>query len=219
MKQYHIIENGQQLGPFSVEQLRSKSIQKDTMVWSDGLTEWVRADTQAELQSVFMISPPLLSIPNMQIQQPPKIQTNTLPPLIGQSNLPYFGYERAGRLGRFLAVLIESVIFYPVIMLFGSDMYISTIGGLALSSVAGFIFYPMFSGHLGHKILGYKVISSKDGSDYNNGVQGCLREFLKNIMALLIIPVIWLLFDERCRNLYDIVLETYVVKGQAKPKS
>lgn len=223
MKQYYLVENEQQTGPFSIEQLRSKNIQKDAMVWSEGLTEWVRADSQTDLQNVFSTLPPPLGLPKMQvlpkIQIPhtPTIQTSVPP--IGQVNSSYFGYERAGRLGRFLAVLIDAIILYPITMLFSADIMISTIGGIVLSSLAGLLFYPIFSGHLGHKILGYKVISAKDGSDYNGGMQGFVREFLKNIMAFLIIPIIWLLFDERCRNLYDVVLDTYVVKGQAKPKS
>ena len=60
--------------------------------------------------------------------------------------------------------------------------------------------------------MGLKVISSIDGSDQNKALIGALREGLKNIFSLILIPVIWLLWDKDKQNLYDKVVKTYVVK-------
>ena len=42
---YFIIENGQQCGPLSVEQLRSKCINGETPVWCEGMPQWEKQKT------------------------------------------------------------------------------------------------------------------------------------------------------------------------------
>ncbi|GAB3260560.1 hypothetical protein GCM10027347_24950 [Larkinella harenae] len=49
MKQYYYLEGNQQLGPFSLEELRSKPIKPDTKVWTQGLPDWVSASTVPEI--------------------------------------------------------------------------------------------------------------------------------------------------------------------------
>ena len=49
---YYIIVNGQQTGPFSVEQLSVTGINPDTMVWTEGMPEWAPAWQVSELSSV-----------------------------------------------------------------------------------------------------------------------------------------------------------------------
>jgi uncharacterized RDD family membrane protein YckC len=83
-----------------------------------------------------------------------------------------------------------------------------------LAAVLGAIFYSSWSGNLGHKLLGMKVISSVDGSDQKKPAIGALREVLKNILGLFLIPSIWLLWDSNKQNLYDKIVKTIVVKKQ-----
>lgn len=47
-----MISNGAQTGPFSLDEMRMKGISPDTMVWHQGLTDWVRADSVPELREV-----------------------------------------------------------------------------------------------------------------------------------------------------------------------
>ncbi len=95
-----------------------------------------------------------------------------------------------------------------------TDLYSaeSILGQVVFSAILGAIFYSLWSGNLGHKLFGLKVISSVDGSDKKNALSGALREGLKYIFSFVIIPVIWLLWDENKQNLYDKVSKTYVVK-------
>jgi len=78
--------------------------------------------------------------------------------------------------------------------------------------IVGAVFYPIFTGNLGHKIFNLKVISSESGSDYRKASDGAIREFLKYILGYLIIPMIWILWDEKNQNLYDKFTKTYVVE-------
>ena len=52
MASYYIVENNQQAGPFTVDQLAERGISADTSVWTDGMTSWVPASQVYELQSI-----------------------------------------------------------------------------------------------------------------------------------------------------------------------
>ena len=43
--QYYISENGQAAGPFTIDDLRMRSVTPETLVWYEGLSSWVRADS------------------------------------------------------------------------------------------------------------------------------------------------------------------------------
>ncbi len=64
---YHVVINGQDSGPFDMNGLAqlvtAGSLTKDSLVWKEGMTEWVKADTVQELQSLFKQSPP--PVPNV----------------------------------------------------------------------------------------------------------------------------------------------------------
>ena len=53
MASYYIVENNQQAGPFSVEQLAARGITPDTNVWTEGMSNWAPASQVSELQSLF----------------------------------------------------------------------------------------------------------------------------------------------------------------------
>lgn len=49
---YYIFENGQQLGPFTIEQLKSRGITSETSVWCEGMPQWTTAKNVPELASL-----------------------------------------------------------------------------------------------------------------------------------------------------------------------
>ena len=57
--QYYCYHNGNQLGPISMDELRNLNIRRDTMVWRDGLQDWVAAGSLPELSGIFAYSAPL----------------------------------------------------------------------------------------------------------------------------------------------------------------
>ncbi|MBV6462021.1 MAG: hypothetical protein HJHJAOHD_02157 [Flavobacteriales bacterium] len=216
--QFYIAVNGQQTGPFTIEDLKAKNIQRDTLVWTEGLDNWTKAEHIPMLKEVLRATPPPL--PNNEAkttsQQVPPPPTPT-PPI---SNDKYFGYELARRRERLFATIIEAIIIaVPILLLFGDDVSNSDpyslgsiVGGAILSAILGAIFYPMWGGNLGHKIMGLKVISAENGEIQSNAKTGAIREALKSVFSLVFIPVVWLLWDDNRQNLYDKVVKTYVVK-------
>ncbi len=215
-QEFYIIENSQRQGPLSFEELKSRKIQKETLVWYEGLDSWTKAEYLPLLKDILKASPP--PMPNSSNQQ-----KQFEPPIPTKTNLmsKYYGYTLASRTERFIASLLEFIIiFIPLIAIFGADLIegqdtysiTSILTSALFSTIYGAILYPVFSGNLGHKLLGLKVISSTDGSDFNKAGNGALRELLKSIFGLVFIPYFWLLWDKDKQNLYDKVVNTYVVK-------
>ncbi len=60
--QFHVVVNGAQAGPFSLQQLQamaaSAQLTKTSMVWKNGMANWAMAEMQPELASLFMNVPP-----------------------------------------------------------------------------------------------------------------------------------------------------------------
>lgn len=55
MGEFYYIDDStkQQCGPFSIEELRSKGIQPQTLVWRSGMANWIEARTVSELAPLF----------------------------------------------------------------------------------------------------------------------------------------------------------------------
>lgn len=51
-KEYYIVVNDHREGPFSFDQLKEKNLEPSTLVWTAGFSDWVRADTIAELEPI-----------------------------------------------------------------------------------------------------------------------------------------------------------------------
>ncbi|MCS6934865.1 MAG: M48 family metalloprotease [Chitinophagales bacterium] len=217
-EKFYIAVNGQQAGPFTIEELKGKNIQRDTLVWTEGLDSWTKAENIPMLKEILRATPPPL--PNTEVKttsqqtSPPPIPT---PP---QFNDKYFGYELARRRERLFARIIEAIIIsVPILLLFGRNLsdrnpysFGSIVGGTIFSAILGAIFYSLWGGNLGHKIMGLQVISKENGEIQRNAKTGALRETLKYLFSFVFIPVVWLLWDDNKQNLYDKVVKTYVVR-------
>jgi hypothetical protein len=58
MKNYYLQTASGQLGPLTIEELKSKAITKNTPVWFDGLPDWTSAGQLDELKGLFESTPP-----------------------------------------------------------------------------------------------------------------------------------------------------------------
>jgi membrane protease subunit (stomatin/prohibitin family) len=56
--QWYLHQNGQQLGPFSINQLSQQGLTPQTQVWKSGMNAWETASTIPELTSLFAVAPP-----------------------------------------------------------------------------------------------------------------------------------------------------------------
>jgi uncharacterized RDD family membrane protein YckC len=215
---YYLIENEEQTGPFTIEELKEKGIHKSTLVWTKGIDDWTEAKHIPMLKDIIEETPPEYVKPQKEQKLPP------IPPTTDKEIAQYFGYTLATRRERFIAMLVFTLIFFIPIGLTllatmpdsyfyddGLSIWDILMDGI-IGMILGAIFYPLWSGNLGHKLFGLKVISKETGEDINSPITGGLRELLKNILGHLIIPIIWLLWDKDKQNLYDKIVKTIVVK-------
>lgn len=70
MKKYFLLENGQNIGPFTLEELKEKNLPKTELVWAEGMADWQQGGTIDELKSIFAVTPP----------PPPKVAPPPPPP-------------------------------------------------------------------------------------------------------------------------------------------
>ena len=60
---YHVAVNGQATGPYDITALsqmaRTGQITPDTLVWTQGMAQWVQAGNVSELECVFSVIPPI----------------------------------------------------------------------------------------------------------------------------------------------------------------
>ena len=53
---YYFLKDGKnELGPFTIEQLKCRSVKRDTPVWFAGLEEWTAAEQVYALKELFII--------------------------------------------------------------------------------------------------------------------------------------------------------------------
>ncbi len=58
MRQYFYKDGPATLGPFTVEELRKRELSRETLVWCEGMRDWVRAENIPELTDLFEQIPP-----------------------------------------------------------------------------------------------------------------------------------------------------------------
>jgi len=54
---YYIAEGGQQRGPYALEDLASQGLRPDTLIWTEGMSQWQRADHVPALRGVLASLP------------------------------------------------------------------------------------------------------------------------------------------------------------------
>lgn len=64
MIKYYYSLDGQQLGPVTIEELKTIGITKDTLVWKNGMDDWKAARLVEELDFIFEPTPPPLQTEN-----------------------------------------------------------------------------------------------------------------------------------------------------------
>ncbi|MCA0365072.1 MAG: DUF4339 domain-containing protein [Bacteroidetes bacterium] len=96
MKKYFYSDGIEKFGPFTIEELRTKSLSKDILVWHQGLTDWTPLSEIDELKNLIDIIPP---------------------PLLGQIPPPISNYKGKNKNGHFSNTGIYFI--FGIIILFG----------------------------------------------------------------------------------------------------
>lgn len=78
MKQYHYSEGVNSYGPFTLDELKTKNISRETLIWSEDFVTWKKAGEVPELQGLFIFTatpqtpPTPHTSPDPTLQRPPK---------------------------------------------------------------------------------------------------------------------------------------------------
>ena len=59
---YFYLKNDEKVGPISLEDLSAAEINKDTLIWYEGIEDWTPMSEIEELKSVLEIKPPPIPI-------------------------------------------------------------------------------------------------------------------------------------------------------------
>ena len=58
MKKYFLHDGSKQAGPFDIEELKAKNLNRDTPIWFEGLSEWTTIGNIEELKDIISATPP-----------------------------------------------------------------------------------------------------------------------------------------------------------------
>lgn len=70
--EYYIVLNGVKEGPFSLEELKAKGVTESTLVWKNGLTDWVKANTLPEVMQAIYTAPAPQPVPEAPVAPAPQ---------------------------------------------------------------------------------------------------------------------------------------------------
>lgn len=70
--QYYLLLEGARKGPLSLEELKENGLGPGTLVWREGLTEWVKASELEELAELLASIPPSPPSPSVSDEEPAK---------------------------------------------------------------------------------------------------------------------------------------------------
>lgn len=79
MKKYYYSDGTNRFGPFTLDELRRKSITRETKVWFQGLGDWQSAGTIPELSDILNLVPPPITITNLNINTMDNLNNQTPP--------------------------------------------------------------------------------------------------------------------------------------------
>jgi hypothetical protein len=105
MSKYFTHQEGNQLGPFSIDELKELKITKDTQVWKDGMDDWQKASTIEELKLILTTVPPPI---NSKAIPPPikEFKSKLSEPLIAKPQ------ERKSKVVYYLSGAIIVILFF-----------------------------------------------------------------------------------------------------------
>ncbi|MTI29766.1 DUF805 domain-containing protein [Xanthovirga aplysinae] len=61
MKNYFYFNGKEKQGPFSFEELKDEEVKKDSLIWFEGLEDWIPASDLEEMKPILELKPPSIS--------------------------------------------------------------------------------------------------------------------------------------------------------------
>jgi len=112
MKNYYIEVNGQHSEPLTFEELKTRSLTLDTLIWFEGMEEWTKAGNIPELAGLFRNIPPPIQKTATTPPPPPPPPTPATPPVYHtplQSSPS--GIFKKALIGGFMIVVLVVLVF------------------------------------------------------------------------------------------------------------
>jgi len=202
-KKYFIVRNNQKYGPFTQEELGQVGITRDTLVWHEGLPDWMEAQYIEALQSFFYqrVQPPVQStfiqeerIGNMVYHADKQHVTLYTP----QGEIYYVYADFGDRLvGLLIDMLICMCLF--ILPLIGSWLYYAVLHSSEKQATVG------------QRAMGINCLSD-EGNPIDFGQAS--GRFFMSIISGMICGIGYFLFfgSEKKQTLHDSVAKTIVVK-------
>ncbi len=105
MKKYYLHNGTEQQGPFDIEELKAKLINKDTSIWYEGLSEWTTADKIDDLKELFKTTTPP-PFGNKQTPPPPPINKQAGQTETKQTVAPTVEPKKKSKVGKTIAIVV-----------------------------------------------------------------------------------------------------------------
>jgi hypothetical protein len=119
--QYYIGDGNERRGPFERDQLLAQGVQSETLIWHQGLSNWVRAVEVTEIKTLLASVPP--PIPPITRSRP---KTASAKPAVNSSPTAFNALPTNSALSPMAnAICIFTIVLSPVFWIFG------TVGALA----------------------------------------------------------------------------------------
>ncbi len=121
MKEYFYIEGNNQKGPFTQEEIKSKGLSNETLVWFDDIDNWTPLINVPELNNKLKKTPPPLPIDNESIKnkladkitsQPKEYANNNLPTNIFRPSKKELTWVISWCSFHFLALILSNVLLF-----------------------------------------------------------------------------------------------------------
>ena len=81
MKKYFVHDGKDQQGPFDIAELQGQKINRETLIWFEGITNWTKAGEVSALTNIFQAIPPPINVqspPTLIHQQEKKAQPSAI---------------------------------------------------------------------------------------------------------------------------------------------
>lgn len=110
MKKYYLHNGTDQQGPFDIEDLKSKLINKDTPIWYSGLSDWTTADKIEELRDLFKTTTP----PPYSTTQTPPINKQTTQTETKNAEKYTIEPKKKSNVGKTVAIIVVVILIVIV---------------------------------------------------------------------------------------------------------
>jgi len=163
MKYYYYIIDNLKHGPFTIEEIKTKRLLKNTLIWTEGMNDWVSANTINELKNILISEPP--SIPKV-INKPSVIKIKEKKTLVPKKSSKYdLTYEKENNI-TFIGITLL-ILFLAINFIFADVLYFESKG--SYTQVLAYFGITLFIIRIIITVLVVKIATRQNRNSINWG--------------------------------------------------